>query len=145
MKTINELVSGLYLIGRTTGKTAKEGDAVLFEKLSIIPPEYLKTLTRDNGAENSAYENVEKVLDLSVYYANPYASYERGANENLNGLLRRFFPKGTDWSKLTDEEILRAEWLINNRPRKRLNWKTPVEVFYAKTGVDIYEGVAINV
>ena len=80
-----------------------------------------------------------------MYYANPYASYERGANENLNGLLRRFFPKGTDWSKLTNEEIFRAEWLINNRPRKRLNWETPVEVFYAKTGVNIYEGVAINV
>jgi len=144
MKTTNELLSGLYLIGRTTGKTAKEGDSVLFEKLSIIPSEYLKTLTRDNGAENSDYENVEKVLGLSVYYANPYASYERGANENLNGLLRRIFPKGTDWSKLTEEEILKAEWLINNRPRKRLDWKTPVEVFYEKTGVDIYEGVAFN-
>jgi len=56
----------------------------------------------------------------------------------------RIFPKGTDWSKLTEEEILKAEWLINNRPRKRLKWKTPVEVFYEKTGVDIYEGVAIN-
>ena len=145
MKTINELVSGLYLIGRTTGKTAREGDKVLFEKLSIIPGEYLKTLTRDNGAENKNYENVEEVLGIKVYFANPYASYERGANENLNGLLRRFFPKGTDWSKLTDEEILRVEWLINNRPRKRLNWETPVEVFYAETGVDIYEGVAINV
>jgi len=144
MKTMNELVSGLYLIGRTTGKTAREGDSVLFEKLSIIPPKYLKTLTRDNGAENSDYENVEKILDLSVYYANPYASYERGANENLNGLLRRFFPKGTDWSKLTEEEVLKAEWLINNRPRKRLKWKTPVEVFRKKTGVNIYEGIAIN-
>jgi len=144
MKTMNELVSGLYLIGRTSGKTAKEGDAVLFKKLSIIPSKYLKTLTRDNGAENSDYKNVEKVLGISVYYANPYASYERGANENLNGLLRRFFPKGTDWSKLTEEEILKVEWLINNRPRKRLNWKTPVEVFYEKTGVDIYEGVAFN-
>ena len=79
------------------------------------------------------------------YFANPYASYERGANENLNGLLRRFFPKGTDWSKLTEKEISKVEWLINNRSHKRLNWKTPVEVFYEKTGVDIYEGVAINV
>ncbi len=80
-----------------------------------------------------------------MYFANPYASYERGANENANGLLRRFFPKGTDWSKLTDEEILKVEWLINNRPRKRLNWKTPVEVFYERTGINIYENVAINV
>ena len=86
MKTMNELLSGLYLIGRTTGKTAKEGDAVLFEKLNVIPSEYLKTLTRDNGPENSDHETVERVLGLNVYYANPYASYERGANENLNGL-----------------------------------------------------------
>lgn len=145
MKTINELVSGLYLFGRTNGKTAKDGDFVLFKKLSIIPKKYLKTLTRDNGSENSNYENVQKVLGINVYYANPYASWERGSNENANGLLRRFFPKGTDWSKLTEEEILRAEYLINNRPRKRLNWKTPVEVFFEKTGVNIYEGVAVNV
>lgn len=144
IKTINELVSGLYLIGKTRGKKAKDGDKVLFEKLSIIPDKYLKALTRDNGSENSNYKEVESVLDIKVYYANPYHSWERGANENANGLLRRFFPKGTDWSKVSDKDIFKAEWLINNRPRKRLNWKTPVEVFYEKTGVDIYEGVATN-
>ncbi len=79
-----------------------------------------------------------------MYYANPYHSWERGANENANGLLRRFFPKGTDWSKITDEELLKAEYLINTRPRKRLNWKTPAEVFYEKTGIDIYGCVAIK-
>ncbi len=144
IKTINELVSGVYLIGKTTGKTAREGDSVLFKKLNRIPSQYLKTLTKDNGPENSDYENVERTLEINVYYANPYTSYERGANENANGLLRRFFLKGTDWSKLTEEEMLKAEYLINNRPRKRLNWKTPIEVFYEKTGVDIYEGVAFN-
>lgn len=145
VKTTNELVSGLYLIDKTTGKTALEGDTVLFRKLSIIPREYLKTLTRDNGPENRNYKTVEKVLGLKVYYANTYASYERGSNENTNGLLRRIFPKGTNWSKVKEEDILKAEYLINTRPRKRLKWKTPVEVFYKRTGVNIYEGVAINV
>ena len=142
VKTINELLSGLYLIGKSNGKKAKDGDAVLFEKLRKIPKQYLKTLTRDNGSENSNYQEVENVLGIKVYYANPYHSWERGANENANGLLRRFFPKGTDWSKISEEDIFKAEYLINNRPRKRLNWKTPVEVFYEKTGIDIYEGVA---
>jgi IS30 family transposase len=142
IKTVNELVSGVYLIGKTTGKTAAEGDKVLFENLKKIPKKYLKTLTRDNGSENKNYKNVEKKLGLNVYFANPYHSWERGANENANGLLRRFFPKGTDWSKVSDKELFRAEYLINNRPRKRLNWKTPVEVFREKTGVDIYKSVA---
>ena len=102
IKTTNELVSGLYLFGKTKGKKAKDGDEVLFSKLSIIPSKYLKTLTRDNGSENRNYQEVEKVLGLNVYYANPYHSWEKGANENANGLLRRFFPKGTDWSKITD-------------------------------------------
>jgi len=142
VKTVNELLSGLYLIGKSNGKKAKDGDAVLFEKLKKIPNQYLKTLTRDNGSENSNYQEVESVLGIKVYYANPYHSWERGANENANGLLRRFFPKGTDWSKISEENLFKAEYLINNRPRKRLNWKTPVEVFFEKTGIDIYEGVA---
>ena len=142
IKTMNELLSGLYLIGKSNGKKAKDGDAVLFEKLREIPNKYLKTLTRDNGPENSNYQKVESVLGIKVYYANPYHSWERGANENANGLLRRFFPKGTDWNKVSDKDLFNVEHLINNRPRKRLNWKTPVEVFFEKTGIDIYKGVA---
>ncbi len=123
VKTINELVSGVYLVGKTTDKTAKEGDKALFDKLKRIPRKYLKTLIRDNGSENQNYKTVEKKLGLKVYFANPYHSWERGANENANGLLRRFFPKGTNWNKVSDRELFKAEYLINTRPRKRLNWK----------------------
>jgi IS30 family transposase len=135
IKSTNERMSGIVFFGKTTDSTAAAGDLVLFEKLSRIPEHYRKTLTRDNGSENKEYKKVEAVLGLSVYFAHPYHSWERGSNENLNGLLRRFFPKGTDWSTISDEEIAQAEYLINSRPRKRLGGLTPYEFFYQKTGV----------
>lgn len=138
VKSVNERRSGIVLFGKTKNGTAKICDKVLFNKLSVIPTEYLNTLTRDNGGENKEYEKIEKELDIKVYYARPYHSWERGSNENCNGLLRRFFPKGTDWSKITDEEIAKAEYLINTRPRKRLKGQTPAEVFFKETGVALF-------
>lgn len=138
IKSVNERKSGVVLFGKTKDGTAKICDKVLFNKLSIIPLKYLNTLTRDNGGENKNYENVEKELEVKVYYAHPYSSWERGSNENCNGLLRRLFPKGTDWSKVTDKEIAQAEYLINTRPRKRLNGQTPAEVFFKETGVALF-------
>lgn len=138
IKSVNERKTGVVFFGKTKDKTSVSGDSVLFEKLSAFPQEYRKTLTRDRGKENLAWENVEEVLGLKVFLAHPYCSCERGSNENCNGLLRRYFPKGTDWSKISDEEIARAEYLINTRPRKRLGWKTPAEVFYQETGVALF-------
>lgn len=138
IKSTNERMSGIVFFGRTKDGTAESGDLVLFEKLESIPSPYLKTLTRDNGSENKAYIHVGETLGLSVYFAHPYHSWERGSNENCNGLLRRFFPKGTDWSTISDEEIARAEYLINSRPRKRLGGLTPYEFFYKMTGVALW-------
>lgn len=138
VKSVNERKSGVVFFGKTKDGTAKSGDEVLFEKLGNIPSAYLKTLTRDNGPENKDYENVEKELGLNVYFAHPYCSCERGSNENCNGLLRRFFPKGTDWSKVKDEDINQAEYLINTRPRKRHGGLSPAEVFYEETGVALF-------
>jgi IS30 family transposase len=135
VKSANERMSGIVFFGRTTDGTATAGDVVLFDKLGQIPPRYRKTLTRDNGSENKDWKTVETTLGLSVYFAHPYHSWERGSNENCNGLLRRFFPKGTDWSTITDEDIAQAEYLINSRPRKRLGGLTPYEFFYQMTGV----------
>ena len=111
---------------------------MLFDKLNRIPNKYLKTLTRDRGSENKNYKSVEKHLGLSVYFAHAYCSCERGSNENCNGLLRRYFPKKTDWDKISNKEITWAEYLINTRPRKRLNGFTPAEVFYKETGVALF-------
>lgn len=138
IKSTNERRSGVVFFGRTVNATAVSGDKVLTEKLKNIPSKYLKTLTRDNGSENKNWKYVESVLGVKVYYAHPYHSWERGSNENCNGLLRRFFPKGTDWAKITEKQIARAEYLINTRPRKRLGWRTPVEVFYQETSVALF-------
>jgi transposase, IS30 family len=144
LKTINERVSGVVFIGRVKNKTIEEGDRVVTERLESIPSLYRKTLTRDRGTENLGYRQLEKNLALTCYFAHPYHSWERGSNENTNGLIRRFLPKKTDFHTVTDNEISRIEFLLNSRPRKRLGWKTPYEVFLKKTGIDLSVGVALG-
>lgn len=92
-----------------------------------------KTITYDNGAEFTLWKEIERNLKTTIYFANPYHSWERGRNENANGLIRDFFPKGTDFKKLTQKDILRVTDLINNRPRKRLQWHTPLEVYKSQS------------
>lgn len=96
--------------------------------LAPIPRRYRKTLTLDNGPEMKSAEEIEKSLGLDVFYANPYHSWERGTNENTNGLLRYFFPKKTSFAHLTQADIDQAVHLLNTRPRKRHNWRTPEEM-----------------
>ena len=93
-------------------------------------PQIAKTLTLDNGTEFALHDQMEKELNTQVYFAHPYSPWERGLNENTNGLIRKFHPKGTDFSEYTDADILQVQNLINNRPRKSLNYKTPKEVLY---------------
>lgn len=135
LKTINERVSGTVFIGQMKDGTKEESTRVVCEKLKDIPSQYLKTLTRDRGPENMGFEEIEKILGIDVYFAHAYCSHERGSNENTNGLIRRYFPKGTDFSKVSYEEINKVEYLLNTRPRKRLGGLTPYEVFYNITGV----------
>lgn len=138
VKNATERMSGVTLFGKTRDATAEQCDAVLVDKLSRLPEDVRKTLTRDRGSENIRWREVEEALGLKTYFAHPYSSHERGTNENTNGLIRRFFPKKTDWNTISDEEILHAEYLINTRPRKRHGGLTPVEVFFNATGVAIY-------
>jgi transposase, IS30 family len=135
LKTLNERSCGVVLIGKTKDGTTEECNRVALERLTEFPEEYRKTLTQDRGTENFDYKPLETGLNISCYFAHAYCSQERGSNENLNGLIRRFFPKGTDFSKVTDEEIMRVEGLLNNRPRKRFGGLTPCEVLFMKTGV----------
>ena len=79
----------------------------------------------------SGYHEIESRTGLKVYFATPYSSWERGTNENTNGLLRYFFPKKRNLADLTQKELDQAVRLLNNRPRKRLNWQTPAQVFKA--------------
>ncbi|MCA9357201.1 IS30 family transposase [Candidatus Nomurabacteria bacterium] len=135
LKTINERVSGIVFISKVPDGTAEAGDTAVSQRLKNVPKEYRQTLTRDRGSENVKYEKLATELNIQIFFAHPYSSFERGSNENLNGLIRRFFPKKTNFQLVTDAEIRRVEYLLNSRPRKRLGWKTPYEVFYELTGV----------
>lgn len=135
IKSINERVSGIVFFGKTQDGTTQECDKIVINRLKNIPAKFRKTLTRDRGTENFGYRNIEEKLKLSCFFTHPYCSHERGSNENINGLLRRYFPKKTNFSKITDAELLKAEYLINSRPRKRHCGLTPYEVFYQETGV----------
>lgn len=97
-----------------------------------LPKSKRQTITYDNGPECWGGEVVEAKLGIDVYYAHPYHSWERGCNENFNGLLREFFPKKTSFANVKQEDIKRAVRLLNTRPRKRLNYLTPAEVFKKK-------------
>jgi len=125
--TFVERKSG-YLLARvlTPAQYSSNGFAAADEAcLSLVPPNYRKTLTLDNGPEMKSPELIERTTGAKIYYANPYHSWERGTNENTNGLLRYFFPKQSSFAALTQEELDRAVALLNTRPRKRLNWRTP--------------------
>ncbi len=135
LKTINERVSGIVFIGRVQNRTMEETNRVVAARLGALPTRWRKTLTRDRGSENLGYAVLEHTREIRVFFAHPYHSWERGSNENTNGLIRRFFPKKTNFQTVTDEQIHRVEYLLNSRPRKRLGWKTPYQVFYARTGV----------
>ena len=95
---------------------------------SAIPKSLKKSFTVDNGKEFSAHINLANDTGMKVYFCDPYSPWQRGTNENTNGLLRQFYPKKTSFADVTDDELQKVVWLINNRPRKRLGYKTPSEV-----------------
>ena len=95
-----------------------------------LPKSRRKTLTVDNGKEFSQFKELEKETGLSVYFADPYAAWQRGTNENTNGLLRFYFPKGTNFHAVTEDELEKIIKKVNHRPRKRLNYQTPHDVFF---------------
>jgi len=145
IKSMSERKSGIVFFVKTKDGTAVSCDHVLQKRLSELPDEYLITLTRDRGSENMNYKSLSTELNIEIFFAHAYCSYERGHNENDNGLFRRYYPKRTDFDKLSDEEIQVVEYLINSRPRKRLGGYTPYEIFYQETGVDLSQGVALEV
>ena len=135
LRTTNELRSGVVFIDKVRERTMAAANLVTIQRFARLPQQYRQTLTRDRGSENLGYEELEKVLGIKCYFAHPYHSWERGANENLNGLIRRYLPKGTNFDTISDAQIKHIEYLLNSRPRKRLGGKTPYQVFYELTGV----------
>ncbi|EAK8386874.1 IS30 family transposase [Listeria monocytogenes] len=97
----------------------------------ILSDEVVHTLTADNGKEFSNFSEIEQNLQTEVYFADPYASWQRGTNENTNGLLREYVPKGVDIGTYTQEQIQEYVYMLNTRPRKVLNYQTPEQVYYS--------------
>lgn len=110
-------------------KQADEIAAAVIDALLDMPLSWVKTITFDNGTEFARHEDMAKVLPVDIYFAAPYSSYQRGTNENTNGLIRRYLPKGTSFKDLTQEQLDYIVDQLNNRPRKCLGFKTPNEVF----------------
>lgn len=128
--TLVERVSRMTLIGKTTNKTASVVAAKMCEMLKNIGT--VHTITLDNGGEFADHSNVSHAVNATIYFAKPYASYQRGTNENTNGLIRRVWPKGMKLGHLTEDDLREREMLINAMPRKVLGGLTPLEVYTGK-------------
>lgn len=130
--TFVERKSGYLRAVKLDRGTAAAFAAAAQSSFADIPARYRRTLTLDNGTEMSNYEAMEQQNQLQIYFAHPYHSWERGTNENTNGLLRFYFPKSASFASLTQEQLDRAVQQLNTRPRKRLGYKTPKQVFEAR-------------
>jgi IS30 family transposase len=127
--TINERKSRYALIKRVSSKQAPIVRRAIVTKLRPFA-RLAHTLTTDNSKEFAQHERIASALKLNFYFAHPHAAWERGANENLNGLVRQFFPKHRKLEEVTDDEIALAQHRLNHRPRKCLGYKTPHQVFW---------------
>ncbi len=127
-----ERKSGLMLADKLETVTAEETKKKTIARFKNISKKKKHTITYDNGSTFSEYELTARETGLEIYFAHPYHSWERGCNENANGLLRQYFPKQAAFADIKQKEIDWAVSEINNRPRKRLNYSTPSEVFYEK-------------
>jgi len=122
--TIVERVTKFTVTAQVNSKSAED---VTHATIALLRPfkDVVHTITADNGKEFAYHEKISKALSTDVYFAHPYSSWERGLNENTNGLLRQYFPKNTDFKKVTQIDVRRAVKRLNSRPRKDLEFKTP--------------------
>ena len=127
--TMVERKSGYAVMAKVEKKTSELVSSAIVDKLQPMAAR-VKTLTFDNGKEFAGHAHIDQQLQSTAYFARPFASWERGSNENLNGLLRQYVPKKRAMSTVSDEEIRMIQNRLNNRPRKRLGFKTPSEVFH---------------
>lgn len=128
--TLVERQTRLVLLVPLTQKDAVSIREAFAKEIRRLPSQLAKTLTYDQGTEMVEHKKLTMDTHMQVYFAHPHSPWERGTCENTNGLLRQYFPKGTDFTKVSPEEIEVAGKEMNTRPRKTLNWETPSEVFH---------------
>jgi len=126
--TLVERKSGYVLIGKLKARTAEEANRVLLELMARHPAR-LVTITADNGTEFHWYKEIEEITGVKFYFANPHHSWERGTNENTNGLIRQYLPKGKTMAGVSQHKCDRIADELNTRPRKRHEYKTPNQCF----------------
>lgn len=135
--TLVERKSGYTMMARVDDLKAPTVCGTARELYAEIPPVLHKTLTLDNGKEFAEHERLAKNAKVEIFFAQPYCAWQRGTNENTNGLIRQFFPKGTDLASVSPARIAKVQHLLNNRPRKRLGYRTPCEILQSRLHVAI--------
>lgn len=129
LRTELERKSRFLFVRRIPRKTAEYTVQATISIYSSIPRWAIKSTTWDNGTEHTWHEKITQQLNIPIYFAEPYKSWQRWSNEHGNGMIRRFFPKGTNFDEVSDEQIQKVVDYLNNRPRKILGYKTPKQVF----------------
>ena len=127
--TLAERKTRFYIAIKMPNKTADTMEQAIVSALSKFPNDAVKTITCDRGTEFANWKNIEQKLNCSVYFADPYCAWQKGTNENLNGLLREFYPKGRNLSRVSPETLKKNLELLNSRPKKILYFNKPVDLF----------------
>ena len=127
--SLAERKTRLYLVKWIPDRTEETVTNAIIELLKNFPKDAVKTITCDRGKEFAGWKKIEEALQTKMYFADPYCAWQKGTNENSNGLFREFYPKSMDLSKTTEKEVQKNLALLNNRPRKCINYKTPNEYF----------------
>lgn len=127
--TLVERKTRYYIAMKLPDKKANTVEEAIVKLLSQFPPQLVKSITCDRGTEFANWANIEKRLNCDVYFADPYCAWQKGTNENSNGLLREFYPKGRNLSRVAPASLKRNLALINARPRKVLNWSSAADLW----------------
>jgi IS30 family transposase len=133
LATLVDRKSRFTIVLKVQSKHADHVQQRLKDRLKELEAERRRSITFDNGTEFARCDRLEKHLGIKLYYADPGCPYQRGSNENTNGLIRQYFPKGTDFRDISHHEVRRVEKLLNDRPRACLGFRTPAEVFFEKS------------
>lgn len=134
--TIVERKAKWTLVKKLAGKDSVPVTEAVIDLMRDLKDK-VQTITADNGKEFAGYEEISRILEIEFYFTHPYHSWERGLNENTNGLIRQYFPKGMSFDSITDEDVAFVMDRLNNRPRKSLDYATPDEVFFGEENVKI--------
>ena len=134
--TLVDRKSGYLLLSKVRDRQAATVREAMTQLFQPLPARLRKTLTLDNGKEFAEHEQLAATTALRVYFAKPYCAWQRGTNENTNGLVRQFFPKGSDMAHVPAKQFEKVQHLLNNRPRRRLGYRTPLEILSSRLRCD---------